>query len=219
MTGDTVKLNACLLLLLLAQLCLGCQEREIIPGPQGEPGPPGPKGDTGLRGEPGPQGPAGHQGDTGPQGPPGGPLTMVRDSNGNEMGPAYGITSSTVTVALTYGGRKYFLERDLVTGDAVKVAQVYWEGHCDGNAWVEPAFAASISPVHAFRGNTRYLVLANPPVTRTVTYSTDTTPEPNNSCGIQSGTKTLTAAVQIGFATPRGGGGNTEVGPLEILAP
>ncbi|EIO9330476.1 prophage tail fiber N-terminal domain-containing protein, partial [Salmonella enterica] len=44
------------------------QDIAKTPGPQGEPGPQGPKGDPGPQGEPGPQGP---KGDPGPQGGPG----------------------------------------------------------------------------------------------------------------------------------------------------
>ncbi|EJY2742935.1 prophage tail fiber N-terminal domain-containing protein, partial [Salmonella enterica] len=52
------------------------QDIAKTPGPQGEPGPQGPKGDPGPQGEPGPQGPKGDpgpQGEPGPQGPKGDP--------------------------------------------------------------------------------------------------------------------------------------------------
>ncbi|WP_217701292.1 prophage tail fiber N-terminal domain-containing protein [Salmonella enterica] len=63
------------------------------PGPQGEPGPQGPKGDPGPQGEPGPQGP---KGDPGPQGEPGPQGIPGKDGSGGGTVPGFGEPGSYV---------------------------------------------------------------------------------------------------------------------------
>lgn len=59
---------------------------ELTPGPQGEPGPQGVKGDKGDPGEQGPQGPKGDPGEPGPQGPKGDNADLTADSIKNALG-------------------------------------------------------------------------------------------------------------------------------------
>ncbi|WP_079953805.1 M14 carboxypeptidase N/E family protein [Salmonella enterica] len=69
------------------------QDIAKTPGPQGEPGPQGPKGDPGPQGEPGPQGP---KGDPGPQGEPGPQGIPGKDGSGGGTVPGFGEPGSYV---------------------------------------------------------------------------------------------------------------------------
>lgn len=89
---------------------------------QGQRGPAGAQGATGL------QGPKGDPGAQGVQGPAGGPLVDVADANGNSLGPAYGLGPGWVLIkqANSIGSGDYLFPIGLGTGKLANKVDVYF---------------------------------------------------------------------------------------------
>jgi hypothetical protein len=91
-------------------------------------------------------------GPAGPPGPAGSPLTMVRDGNGNTLGPAQGVYSDYVVIveAQADGIRRY-VTRWAGTAQSVNQTSLdFQSANCTGQPWVarrlSPSFAYSLGP-------------------------------------------------------------------------
>ena len=102
-------------------------------GKEGPQGPAGPAGPTGPAGATGPRGADGANGAAGARGPAGGPLLMVKNAEGAELGPAYGYMRGAVMLReqdpITTTAFRW-VARNVTTGRLANNVDLYHQVSC-----------------------------------------------------------------------------------------
>ena len=183
-------------------------------GAAGAAGATGASGATGAAGAAGLQGAQGLPGATGAKGDPGGPLLLVHDANGVDLGPAYGFDGSYV---VTYeqpadqpGGatRRFFVYRTVDDGISFGDALYFSAAGCTGTAYTE------FTGLDVLRNGSRLFTHERPGVLQqrsAVTIASTRAADGSCSAGDAGAVDALPvyAAIDVGAAT-------IVAGPLEV---